>query len=206
MRIFVFAVCGVLMTASLAVAAPAERAALLERLRAALPKISEIVPFAETMSAEMRQELLRQNPGKEAVVGPVADGFGACVAKMFAERDYVGVAVAGADKAGMTEAELLTVVTFYEDPGVKAMFSSVGPTLLTDERPELDPAQIKRLEAAAREPAMLRFTAIMQESTEGMADEEALMDDAVACAADFDEAVDEAGLVYVPPEDDEDEQ
>jgi hypothetical protein len=206
MRILALALCGVLLTAGLAQAAPADRAALLERLRVALPRIAEFMPVEKLLTADLRKAILTQNPGKEAAVNPIVDGFGACVVRIIDNLDYATAAVAGADKAGMTEAELLKVVTFFEHPDTKLMFAAIGEALISETEPDIDPEALERLEALGNDPAIDRFGEIMGESAEGLFDEEAMTDEVVVCMADMHGAIDDAGLTYNEAVADEDEQ
>lgn len=198
MRVFAFALCGALLSASLAVAAPADRAALLERLRVALPRITDFMPVEEMITGDLRESMIAQNPGKEAAVGPIVDEFGACVVRMVDKLDYAGAAVAGADKAGMTEAELLKVIAFYEDPDMKVLFGKFREALASGEEPDIDPAAFARLEKLGEDPAVERFGEIMQQSAGEMFDEDALTDDVVVCTSTMDAAIDDAGLTYDP--------
>ncbi|HYE44678.1 MAG TPA: hypothetical protein VEA44_02785 [Caulobacter sp.] len=196
MRVLALALCGLLISANLAAAAPADRAALLERLRQALPKLSEIMPVDRMAALETRKDLLAQNPGKEAVVEKIAGEMGACVAKLIEGRDFIGEAVSRADKAGMTEAELLTVIAYYEDPDLKALFRQLGPALESGKDPDIDPATMERLQTAGRDPAVVKFSKLISGSSEDIFEDEAMMDGIMVCAADLAEAVEAAGLAF----------
>lgn len=194
MRVLAFAVCGVLMTANLAFAGQADRAVLLDRLRQALPKFSEMVPLADMFSGDKRKGLIAQNPGKDAVVAPIADSYGACVAKVLEGRDPNAEAVAAADRAGMTEAELLKVIAFYEDPAVKEFFGAIGPALKSGKEPDFDPQKFQRVQEAMQDPAVGQFSQMIRQSSQTMLKDAATVEKLRACAADLDSAVAAAGL------------
>lgn len=195
MRRVALAVCGLLLSATMAVAAPsAERAALLERLRQALPVLAEIISIEDMAASTLRDELLEQNPGKEKVVAPIAKAYGACVAKLMGDTDYVAEAVAKADAAGMTDAELRTLIAYYEDPELKALFKLLGPAMNAGKDLDVSPATRARLEAASNDPAVVRFTALINEEPAEVLQDDAMMKGLMACAGELAENVDKAGL------------
>jgi hypothetical protein len=197
MRILSLALCGVLLTAGLAQAAPADRAAILERLRQALPKFGEMIPMAEMVSGDIRKELIAQNPGKDAGIGPIANDFGACFAKALNSRDANAAAITAADQAGMTEAELLKVVAFYEDPAVKSFFASVGPAMKSGKEPQVDPALFKRVQDGMQDPAVMRFSQMIRQSSQDLFKDPVTVRALSACTTDLDKAVAAAGLTHV---------
>ena len=194
MRSLAVAVCGLLLTANLAFAAPADRAALLNRLSLALPKFTEMVPLAEMFSGDKRRDLIARNPGKAAVIDPIAGSFGTCVANVLKARDANAEAVAAADRAGMTDAQLLKVIAFYEDPTVKAFFASVGPALKSGKEPEFDPEKFEQVMTSMQDPAVAQFSQLIKQSSQEMMKDSAITDGLRACGAQLDKAVSAAGL------------
>jgi hypothetical protein len=194
MRVLTLAVCGVLLTTSLAVAASSDRAALLDRLRLALPNFSEMVPLADMFSADKRKALIAQNPGKDSVVGPITDRYGTCLADVLKSRDPNAEAVAAADRSGMTDADLLKVIAFYEDPVMREFFATIGPALKSGKEPELDPAKFERVQAGMQVPAVGQFSQIIRKGSQDMLKDPVISQKLAACGAALDRAVTAAGL------------
>lgn len=194
MRTLAVAACGLLLSANLAFAASTDRAALLDRLSLALPKLTEMVPLAEMFSGDKRKDLTTRNPGKAAVIDPIAESYGTCIARVLEARDSNAEAVAAADRAGMTEAQLLKVIAFYEDPTVKEFFASVGPALKSGKEPEFDPDKFERVMASMQDPAVGQFSQLIKQSSQDMMKNPATTDGLRACGAQLDKAVSAAGL------------
>lgn len=194
MRTSALAICSLLLSANLAFAAPADRAALLTRLSQALPKFNEMVPLADMFSGDKRRELIERNPGKDAVIVPIAESYGACLAKVLATRDPNAEAIATADRAGMTDAQLLKVIAFYEDPIVKEFFDTVGPALKSGKEPDFDPKKFQRVQEAMQDPAVGQFSQMIRQSSQTMLKDPVTAGGLRACAAELDKAVSTAGL------------
>ncbi len=194
MRTLAAAACCLLVSANLAFAAPADRTALLDRLSLALPKFTEMVPLAEMLSGDKRRGLTARNPGKAAVIDPIAESYGACIARLLESRDSNAEAVAAADRAGMTEAQLLKVIAFYEDPAVKEFFASVGPALISGKEPEFDPEEFERITALMQDPDLEQFSQLIKQSSQNMMKDPTITSGLRACEVQLDKAVSAAGL------------
>lgn len=162
MRRAILSACILLLSAgSSAVAATSERAALLERLRQALPVLVETLPVRTIYGDDAREVLLPLNPGREATVESVAGVYGDCAFKVLGAYDFVAPVVAAADRAGFSDADLVKVLQLYEDPDFQRILRRVGTGSFAPPPSDLDIKAGERVLAMAADPVLQRFADIV---------------------------------------------
>lgn len=162
-----------------------ERAALLARLKVAIPK-TNAPPFGARDADEVRQTLLPLNPGREAEVEALASAKFTCLNSQMTDAFVLDLIVSSVDQR-MTQPEIERLVTFYEGPEYKALAALDG-------RPADDPAKQAAGVKLAAEPAFLSFMRAMQGGITDYMGKPGVMDSILACDTTYREALEKSGL------------
>lgn len=162
-----------------------ERAALLARLKAAIPK-SNAPPFGAKDADEVRQALLPLSPGREAEVEALAAAKFNCLNAQMSDGFALDLIVSSADQR-MTQAHIERMVVFYEGPEYKAL-------LAVEALPANDPARTEVGLKLLADPAFVSFMEAMRDGITDYMAKPGVMDAILACETRYDEALAKSGL------------
>lgn len=190
--------CGFLAFSGLALAAGPDRSVALERLRQAMPSVSQLLPIGGMIANGARTQLLTLNPGKEAQIKPIADRLGACTTEILDGPKIREALIAAIEAADFTEAELLKVAAFFEAPETNEMFIHLGKVMSGEIPPEkadsLRPEVTKQAEIYQSDLALIRFQQVFHNSGQDVVNGGTLQQGMALCVTEMNSAAAKAGL------------
>jgi hypothetical protein len=162
-----------------------ERAALLARLKAAIPP-SNAPPFGQEDAEKVREVLLPLNPGKERQVEALAAGKFACLNSNLSDAKVLDLIIASVDES-MSQPDIERLVAFYEGPEHKALVAS-------QDLPDGDPRKEEAVRKLAADSAFMSFLKTMQDGIRAYMTKPGVMEAIMACETTYQADLEQSGL------------